>query len=609
MRWQRELEEALNYKSAVILCGNIKDKYLYKIPHTEDEYKLLSLKDFLLTFLGRRFKMVKFYDPIRKITDHCQAQDLQTQKEEGQKGRDVADDLSGTTPKRTAPTESTVDRDMVRIKNELALQEDQCFVLQYSDKITPDKAHSPDEMRLILHLEKMIENIHPTNRLILLFFFNDQVPRELYQNNPKTTLIEIPPPDRADLKTLFKRYYKRNDEETEHAVNISDGLKFLEIEQIVSSLKDGFDIRSFDERVRLYKFGEERNYWKELNLKKLDNALNYFTKEKGIKGQNDAIMKVVEVITTARADIQRKTGGNYRAPRGVLFFAGPTGVGKTLAAKTLAEFLFGSEDALLRFDMSEYRLEHQVTRLYGAPPSYVGFESGGVLTNAIREKPFSVVLFDEMEKAHPRVLDIFLQILEDGRLTDSKGETVFFSETIIVFTSNIGTRSTNTKGEYIPEIECNALEKLKAKNDKEGIRQHFLTCLENFFKHELSRPELLERIGIDNLVVFKYIDTEDTIKGIFHHSLAQLQRVFNESYKNSIPKLELVMNINKVVECLYNQYRNRIKEFGARSIKNIINEEIRKKLALQILQVEYNNRPSGIINMGVEDDQLRVELQ
>jgi ATP-dependent Clp protease ATP-binding subunit ClpA len=198
-------------------------------------------------------------------------------------------------------------------------------------------------------------------------------------------------------------------------------------------------------------------------------------------------------------------------PKGTLFLVGPTGTGKTELAKTLAEFLFGDESAFIRFDMSEYNHEHSDQKLIGAPPGYVGFEQGGQLTNAVRSKPFSVILFDEVEKAHGRILDKFLQILEDGRLTDSRGETVFFSESVIIFTSNIGAAT-------MPETD-----------DKELIKQHFLRAVEEHFIRQLNRPELLNRLG-DNIVVFNKITDNTFRKSILDKKLAPLHNYLKERF-------------------------------------------------------------------------------
>jgi ATP-dependent Clp protease ATP-binding subunit ClpC len=157
--------------------------------------------------------------------------------------------------------------------------------------------------------------------------------------------------------------------------------------------------------------------------------------KKRVIGQDEAIKVIARAMRRSRVGLK----GRHR-PIGVFLFLGPTGVGKTETAKALAEYLFGTEDALIRFDMSEYMEKHTVSRLVGAPPGYVGYEEGGQLTEKVRRRPYSVLLFDEIEKAHPDVFNIFLQIFDDGRLTDAMGRTVDFSNTIIIMTSNLGAR-------------------------------------------------------------------------------------------------------------------------------------------------------------------------
>jgi ATP-dependent Clp protease ATP-binding subunit ClpA len=183
----------------------------------------------------------------------------------------------------------------------------------------------------------------------------------------------------------------------------------------------------------------------------------------------------------------------------VAFLAGPTGVGKTELAKTITSLLFGDESAYIRFDMSEFSAEHADQRLLGAPPGYIGYDAGGELTNAIREKPFSVVLFDEIEKAHPRVLDKFLQILDDGVLTSGRGDRVYFSEALIIFTSNLGIYKLSETGERTLNVspsEPYSTVKLRVESE-----------IERHFKFVLNRPEILNRMG-ENVIVFDFIRQE-----------------------------------------------------------------------------------------------------
>jgi ATP-dependent Clp protease ATP-binding subunit ClpA len=240
-------------------------------------------------------------------------------------------------------------------------------------------------------------------------------------------------------------------------------------------------------------------------------------------------------------------------PKGVLFFAGPTGTGKTETAKTLAEKLFGDERSCIRFDMSEYGQSHSDQKLLGAPPGYVGYEAGGQLTNAVKNNPFSILLFDEIEKAHPSILDKFLQILEDGRMTDGQGNTVYFSETIIIFTSNLGIYGTDNNGERVLRVTPQMPYEEVQKSVRKGI--------EDYFKLQLGRPEILNRIG-ENIVVFDYI-RPDVAKLILESQVKKIIRNLASEKKITLEISDTAM-ATLLEESLQNLQN------GARGIGNIV---------------------------------------
>ena len=206
-----------------------------------------------------------------------------------------------------------------------------------------------------------------------------------------------------------------------------------------------------------------------------------------VVGQDEAIAAVANAIRRARAGLQ-----DPNRPLGSFIFLGPTGVGKTELARALAEFLFDDEHAMIRIDMSEYQEKHTVSRLIGAPPGYVGYEESGQLTEAVRRRPYSVVLFDEIEKAHPEVLNVMLQLLDDGRLTDGKGRTVDFKNTVVIMTSNVGSH-------FIAEA---ASARGRRRTLDEGTRRqvHGRRCAQHF------RPEFLNRV--DEIIVFHALSRE-----------------------------------------------------------------------------------------------------
>jgi len=264
---------------------------------------------------------------------------------------------------------------------------------------------------------------------------------------------------------------------------------------------EGVALERVADAVRRYKVGVTEDPWLKIDRDKIRNA-DSFVRQR-VKGQDAAVVHMLDIVKRAMTGVGGSRRGNR--PRGVAFLAGPTGVGKTELAKTITSLLFGDEGAYIRFDMSEFSAEHADQRLVGAPPGYVGYDAGGELTNAIREKPFSVVLFDEIEKAHPRVLDKFLQILDDGVLTSGRGDRVYFSEALIVFTSNLGIYRMNEAGARVLNVS--------ASEPYAQVSEKVHSEIDRHFKLVLNRPEILNRIG-ENIIVFDFI-RENVAQQIF----------------------------------------------------------------------------------------------
>jgi ATP-dependent Clp protease ATP-binding subunit ClpC len=276
---------------------------------------------------------------------------------------------------------------------------------------------------------------------------------------------------------------------------------------------------------------------------------------KRVIGQEDAIKALSQAIRRTRAGLK-----DPKRPGGSFIFAGPSGVGKTELSKTLAEFLFGDEDSLIQLDMSEFSEKHTVSRLFGSPPGYVGYEEGGQLTEKVRRKPFSVVLFDEVEKAHPDIFNSLLQILEDGRLTDSQGRVVDFKNTVIIMTTNLGTRDISKGfglGFSTGDETKTGYDRMKAKVQDE-LKQHF-------------RPEFLNRI--DDIVVFHQLDREEIVE-IVELMLAKL----DERLRDKDMGLELTPDAKALLA-----KRGYDPVLGARPLRRTIQREIEDALSEKIL--------------------------
>jgi ATP-dependent Clp protease ATP-binding subunit ClpB len=274
-------------------------------------------------------------------------------------------------------------------------------------------------------------------------------------------------------------------------------------------------------------------------------------------GQDEALEAVANAVRRARAGLQ-----DPNRPVGSFIFLGPTGVGKTETARALAEFLFDDERAMVRLDMSEYMEKHAVARMIGAPPGYVGYEEGGQLTEAVRRRPYSVILFDEIEKAHPDVFNVLLQILDDGRLTDSKGRTVDFKNTVLIMTSNLGSRE-------IQEVS----------DDERQVREAVTQVLRDHFK-----PEFLNRI--DDIVIFHRLSREQ-ITRIIDVQLERLRAMLHER------------NISLVLEDSARELLAREgydPSFGARPLKRAIQTLIQNPLAMKLLNGEVLSGQTVVVS-------------
>ncbi|HLV36952.1 MAG TPA: AAA family ATPase, partial [Spirillospora sp.] len=286
-----------------------------------------------------------------------------------------------------------------------------------------------------------------------------------------------------------------------------------------------------------------------------------------VVGQEDAVRAVASAVRRSRAGLQ-----DPRRPMGVFLFLGPTGVGKTELARSLAEFMFDDEEAMVRIDMSEYGERHSVARLIVAPPGYVGYEEGGQLTEAIRRRPYAVVLFDEVEKAHPEVFNIFLQVFDDGRLTDGQGRTVNFTNTIIIMTSNVGSSMIKQMG---PDANSKAL------------RDAIMIELDTVF-----RPEFLNRL--DEIILFHSLTQED---------IARIVDIQFERLK------KLLADRNLTIE-LTNRARQYLAEkgydpvYGARPLKRAMQHNLQDPLALHILEGHVRDGDHIVVDYVPDDEAL-----
>ena len=575
-KWHKELEIFSKIKPLIIIEGNVLDLYSYPEDGSIGKGTILRLTAYLHHFfrtLG--YQNIAFYDSLQGFYNDNNAEEGYLERF----GR-----LIGQSPSNgRISAKFKNNRTIEWVKTAISQSEEAtAIVMNFASRyiVSPDNIEQ-DEVDsftslLVSSLESAdvkTDNGILKNILIMIVNKVNDIPVWFYHDNPNVKTITLPTPSKEERENFVKSprfptffandiymednlYFKENPDELEKIqdkfVALTEGFSFTELYGLRElCANERIHMNKMCDVIDLYKYGIKENPWNKLEAEDFKNAEEDFKKR--VKGQDAAITKTLDVVKRAITGMSGLQHSSQSKPKGVLFFAGPTGTGKTETAKTLAEKLFGDESCCIRFDMSEYALPHSDQKLLGAPPGYVGYEAGGQLTNAVKNNPFSILLFDEIEKADKSIMDKFLQILEDGRMTDGQGNTVYFSECIIIFTSNLGI--------YVKDENNFRKENVNSSMDYATIQKRVSSAIEDYFKLELGRPEILNRIG-ENIVVFDYI-RPDVAKLILESQVKKIIRNLA-----SEKKITLEISDNAMATLLEESLQNL--QNGARGIGNIV---------------------------------------
>ena len=626
--WIQELDRQLRRGKQVILYGNIDDRYR----NANGSYEYLD------KFLENYF----FAHGYRAVIHFNIAERGRVSTVSGEKIPEIKEiDLESTT--RCVEnicgilTKPKQDRNVAKDSQENAPNVEHiptAAVFEFADRLAQAQQQVESERRILVYLRKTLgltQNLLPAvlkqhsalpqqelagrrNAMVFVASSLQSLPSWFYQDHPSLALIRIPRPEKKERAEFLEKYIGkfvseevRDDAEKakilESFVENTEDLTISDLisiaRMVYSESRKIHNSQEIKDLIFYYRYGDEKDPWETFNHEKIRNAFKEITHR--VIGQDEAVRRIVNMLKQANVGISMSssspTGGK---PKGVFFFVGPTGVGKTELAKALAELIFGSEERMHRFDMSEYSESHAAEILTGAPPGYVGYEEGGQLTNYVREHPFSILLFDEIEKANGKVMDKFLQILEDGRLTDGKGLTVYFSQSVIIFTSNIGSDTLDGM-DQISDDTPPYLE----------VQEHYKKEVQDHFVKTLGRPEIFNRLG-NNILVFDLL-RPTYVRGIFSKFMRNLEasaRAHHFTLRYEAEQGGITSNAEESTLCgwIVEMMKDRSNLlYGGRRIRVQMEEKIEQPLAGWIF--DQMPEANSVLVLGMENDAVRIRKQ
>ncbi len=624
--WQRELANFIGIKPVLVVEGNVDDIYPWDdgalkgadvvVAEGEGPIRFAALDELLPSLFqlgaGVPYRFL-FCDPLRGFTDPLgdgQAAALvqaaetaaRTLAGEAEQLNPAADPESRRQP--FDPNRLTHDSLLIRAALSRRLDEGvasvACVLNLASRLASAPEDLSPEEnavfLNLLLGAEQAIRGDgRHINTLVLVVRKASDLPSWFVRDNACVRVIAVPNPDRSAREAFVDAAFPELAQPQlakvrGKLVDTTDGMLLRELDELRRlAAKEETPSDQVVGLVDLYKYGIRENQWATMADKLRRNPEEALRAR--VKGQDAAIRQIVTVLKRSVLGFSGMQHSSGTKPKGVLFLAGPTGTGKTEMVKAVTELLFGDERSYLRFDMSEYSAENSDQRLFGAPPGYVGYDQGGQLTNAVRANPFRVLLFDEVEKAHPSIMDKFLQILEDGRMTDGQGQTVYFSETIIFFTSNVGVSEEllDQHGRIVGRRNV-----VEPGQPYDQIRQRVVQAMATHFK-----PEVMGRIG-DNIVVFDFISPEAT-ELILESQLRKINGNVGQSLGISVEVAP------EVRERLFRAaLAPEVREKGGRGIGNLVESAYLNPLASFVFDGDVRAGQTVAVSLAEGDSDVRL---